>query len=114
MAGKILVELMTEGVVDEDHEWMVYNYLMQAYAAGYIKGSKARSNKRPVAQLTMEGKLIEIFDSAAEAARKTSVGHAEICKVATGKRHYNTAGGFKWTYVNVKKDGKDDDSGDDT
>lgn len=115
VAGKILVELLMENIIEEKDEWTVYNYLMQAYAAGYVEGSKKRSNKRPVAQYSLDGKLIEIFDSAAEAARRTKVQHSDICKAAVDKPYnakgwkIHTAGGFKWRYVNIK-DGKTADS----
>lgn len=99
-AGKIVLELMAEGIVSEEHELILYTYLTQAYATGYDAGTKARSNKKQVAQLTMDRKLIGIFESAAEASRRTKVQHSDISKCAIGKR--NHAGGFLWEYIDSK------------
>jgi len=108
-AGKILLELMSLGIVKgEENEQIVYTYLTQCYAVGHDEGSKARSNKRPVAQLSLDGKLLNIFDSAAEASRRTGIQHSDIAKTASGKKDkkghkYHTAGGFKWKYIDTTK-----------
>ncbi|KKK86499.1 hypothetical protein LCGC14_2762620 [marine sediment metagenome] len=99
-AGKILVGLMELGIVNKGNDWIVYNYLMQAYAVGYDSGSKSRSNQRPVAQYTLQGKLIEIYESATEASRRTKIDHSDISTCAVGKSH--TAGGFLWEYIHPK------------
>lgn len=109
-AGKVLVELIGTGTLDEKHEFItysyeeheliVYNYLMQVYAVGYDTGTKARSNKKQIAQLTLERKLIDIFESAAEASRRTKVQHSDISKCAIGK--LNHAGGYLWEYIDTK------------
>ncbi len=97
VAVKILFELIDNEIIKEEDKEIVWMYLLCAYAAGYNKGSKARSNKRAVVKLSLDGKPIEIFDSAADASRRTKVGIPEISKCARGKAH--TAGGFKWKYV---------------
>lgn len=100
-AGKILVELLDAGIVDEEHEWIVYTYLIQAWAVGYDAGSKSRSNQKPVVQYRIDGQLVDVFDSAAAAARKTKIGHSEIARCASGKRGAKTAGGYIWKYINI-------------
>lgn len=116
-AGKVLLELIGYEIIDEKYREIVWMYLLGLYAAGFDDGRKVRSNKRAVIQCKLDGTAIEIFESAAEASRRTGVDHADICKVASGKTNEkgwksHTAGGFKWKYVNIKKDGENNDSSD--
>jgi hypothetical protein len=106
VAGKILVELLGEGIVSEEHEEIVYQYLMQAYAAGWLEGTKQRSNKKQVIQLSLEGKPICIYDSTLVAERRTGIANQAISLAATSKTKSNehrTAGGYRWAYVDHSK-----------
>jgi len=102
IAGRLFAELMDLGIVNEDNEWEVYNRLMQAYSAGFDAGKKAHSFQKAIVQCTTEGKIIEIYESAAEASRKTGVDPSDIGRCAAGKRKAKTAGGFVWKFVNLK------------
>jgi hypothetical protein len=50
----------------------------------------------PVRQLSLEGELINVFPSIAEAARITGASEGHIPSVCRGER--NECGGFKWEY----------------
>ena len=52
---------------------------------------------KPVAQYSKDGKLIEVWQSACEAARQLSLSQGGISAAARGLR--NTCGGFVWKYV---------------
>ena len=105
VAGKKVLELLTEGIITEDNEWTVYNYLMQAYAAGNESARGFRSFHRPIAQFSLKGELLEIYDSVQEAVRATGLNKSNVANCARGRKGCLTAGGFKWKYIN-KKDGK--------
>lgn len=73
-------------------EWCTQSRNIQ-YA--YDNGTKIPPHMRKVAQYDMDGNLLKIWDSIAEAERATNA--YNIRKVCTGKR--NHAGGYKWQYV---------------
>ena len=52
--------------------------------------------KKPIYQLNMEGILIKMFTSKAEAAKLLKIDSASISNCANGKR--KSAGGYRWTY----------------
>jgi len=97
VASKLLLQLIDEGIISGEAQEIIWTYLTYAYAAGYNEGSMSRSHKKPIIQLLKDGTPIKIFNSAAEAARKTKIQHSDISKAATGKAH--TAGGYKWKYA---------------
>jgi len=99
-AQRILAELLELGIVQEKDEDVVWAYLAQAYAVGYDYARFQSTHQKPIAQYSKDGRLIKIFESASEAARKTKAGHSEIAKCARGKQ--KTSGGFQWRYVNTK------------
>ena len=51
---------------------------------------------RPIIQLSLDGKKLNIFPSAYEAWKQTGCNHRHISEVCQGKRR--TTGGFKWEY----------------
>jgi predicted GIY-YIG superfamily endonuclease len=53
-------------------------------------------DKKPVSQFTLNGSLIEIFDSINDAHKKTKIEHSTIKFCCEGK--YKTGGGFLWAY----------------
>ena len=57
--------------------------------------SKALS--KSVAQYTIDGELVKVWQSANEAGRQLGVGQSNISKAARGI--YKTSGGFVWKYV---------------
>jgi hypothetical protein len=72
-----------------------------------LKGNQnAKGKKRPLAQLhtrkkviqfTLEGEIINIFESVSEATRITGVPQPDISLVCHGKRV--TAKGYKWRFA---------------
>jgi hypothetical protein len=103
VAGKILAELIEAGIISEKHEWTVYNYLQQAYAAGHDIGRKLRSYHRAVAQFDSNGDLINVFDSVADAVRATGFNKSNIANCARGRKGCDTVGGFRWQYADLMK-----------
>jgi len=55
-------------------------------------------HRKRVAQYTLDGKLIEVFESILSASRETGVHFTSISGIVRGR--FNTAGGFKWRFVN--------------
>ena len=55
------------------------------------------ARKRSVKQYTLEGELINQFESVAEASRQTGIYKGCIAKVCRGER--KQTGGFKWQYI---------------
>lgn len=100
VAGKILSELLEQGIATKNNEWILYNYLMQAYAAGVDEGRLQYAKRVPVAQYSIEGSLLKVWDSMTVAARYYGITKHGISKVCRGKTR--TAAGFRWKYVNIK------------
>jgi len=98
VAGRIYVELEALGIINEEHQLIVHTYLMQAYAIGFDTGRMVHSHQKPVAQFSLDGKLVELYKSAAEASRRTKIDNGDISKCASGKAY--TAGKFLWEYIN--------------
>ena len=51
-----------------------------------------------VSQCTLDGIVLQKFNSITEASRVTGVCGSSISCVANGKPMFNTAGGFKWEH----------------
>ena len=64
-----------------------------------VRMSIAKS--RPIAQYTLNGKLLKVWPSIAKVERRAGFDHSAISKVAIGKR--KTAYGFIWKYVERKE-----------
>lgn len=52
---------------------------------------------KKVAQYTLDGKLIKVFDSIRKAEKETGVHSALICSVCKGRR--DKTRGYKWEYI---------------
>ena len=65
------------------------------YIERYVKKKKAV----PVIATNKDGEDI-YFSSIKEASEKISINRTNIIRCCTGKKHYNTAGGYKWRYAN--------------
>ena len=57
----------------------------------------ATAKSRPIAQYTLNGKLLKVWPSAKEVGRQTGFSRGNICKAAKG--NYKTAYGYIWKYV---------------
>ena len=76
----------------ENLEWCDYKY-NNKYSN--CVEAMAKSHKKQVKQLTLDGELIKIWDSAAEASKE--LGISGVYRGANGTR--KTVGGFRWEYV---------------
>jgi len=63
-----------------------------------LMGSKKSS--RPVMQKTLQGEVVNFFESIKEAWRKTGIQAIHISSCALGRPKRLTAGGFKWSFYN--------------
>ena len=59
--------------------------------------SKTGHPKRAVARCSMDGIIIETYDSITDAAKKTGLSDTQICGVCRG--HRPSGGGFRWKYI---------------
>ena len=57
--------------------------------------------KKPVKQLSLDGKVIKTFSMISEAKRPTGIDATQITRVCKGKNI--TAGGYKWEYAEETK-----------
>ena len=64
--------------------------------AGVKKGSRLVANQKKVVQLTLDGKVVKVFNSLFEAASATGANYSNISRVAKGKR--KQCGGYKWRF----------------
>lgn len=82
----------------ERQSQIIQKYLNYAYVIGVEEGYKYSSRKRPVKQVDIKtGKVIETFESAAQAARKIHGDRGNILNCAKGKKA--TYKKFKWFYA---------------
>jgi hypothetical protein len=54
---------------------------------------------KAVAQYDKENNYIATYRSSKEAERQTGINQSNICKVAKNVKHFKTAGGYIWRYV---------------
>ncbi len=59
-----------------------------------LKEDRTNGGKRPVAQLTPEGKIVGIYQSIAQASKTTGISRTGISRALNGESR--TAGGFIW------------------
>lgn len=80
----------------ENLEWCSAKYNMNY---GSVKRRVGEKHSKPVAQLSLEGKIIKVYKSAAEAGRNGVAMQQHITDVCNHKGNHYTAGGFRWEYV---------------
>ena len=61
----------------------------------------AKALGKPIAQYTLDGKLVKVWPSTMEVQRQTGFSQGHICKAANGK--FKQVYGFIWKYVGWKK-----------
>lgn len=98
VAGKILAELKSLEIVNDSNDWIVYNFLKQAYAAGFDRGRQQNSKRKPIARLDDEGNILQVYESQKAAAHDMKLDVSTIRRALTGV--FLHAGGFRWGYVN--------------
>ena len=83
----------------ENLRWVTYSENSKAYEATKGKRRSAPIN-RMLAQYTMEGELVAVYDNALEAARMTGFGDFGIYSAGAGK--LKSFGGFMWRFFDGK------------
>ena len=74
------------------------------YADDYIQNGfygteeHISTTKKSISQFSLNDELIAVYESAAEASRKTRIDASSIIAVCKGRKNHKTAGGFKWAY----------------
>ena len=85
--GKTAYGYLWKYIIDENLEWVLPNNLT----------ASKTGISRPVAQYTLDGELIKIFQSARDAERQEGFNHSAISATAKGKQ--KTHKGYIWKYV---------------
>ncbi len=106
--GKILLELINDGIIDKKNREPARMRLQWVYAAGFDEGTVQRGKRKPVLQMSTDGTRIRIHPSIKIAANRLHLDVATIGRALNGR--LKTAGGFKWKYVNKTSNGKISDS----
>jgi len=75
-------------------EWCS-NYMNTRHA---IEELGFRSGKKGVVKLSLEGEFIEEYESLEVAEKESGCRKANISSVCSGRKSFNTSGGFKWMY----------------
>lgn len=78
-------------------------YIFRWHGEDFSKYSTGRlsNEKRAVKQIDLNGNLIAIYESCAEAERKTGIPNTNIIKVCKGEGGRKQAGGYCWQYEEV-------------
>jgi len=64
---------------------------------GTCQEKKAKAQSKPVAQLTLDGKLVKVWKSATQAERQNGFYRGGVSACACGK--FKTFAGYKWEHV---------------
>lgn len=56
------------------------------------------SRKKPVIQLTLDGYFVAEYESTMDAEIKTGIYQGNISKCCLNKKHFKSAGGYKWKF----------------
>lgn len=95
-----------DGSIDLDKtnlEWCTCQY-NNTYGTARKRAQKTRNNKKaknaekPVKQMNLDGTIVKIWPSTAEAQRN-GFNACDIVMCANGRKNYKTHRGFRWVYV---------------
>ena len=78
----------------ENLEWCDNKYNMNY---GTCIQRRAEKLSKPIIQLTLDGKVVQVWSSLSEVQRQLGWQSSHICQCANGKR--KSAHGYKWRYV---------------
>ncbi len=108
LVGKVLLELIDNGIITKENREAARPYLRWVYGGGFDEGTVQRGKRRPVLQMSTDGTRIQIHPSIKVASNRLNLDVATIGRALNGR--LKTAGGFKWKYVNKTSNGKISDS----
>lgn len=80
----------------------IWKFYGEELTKEYINLCNKRKNSKCIAQYSLSGELIYIFNNLTEAEFKTGISHGNISNCCNGKR--KTAGGFIWKYYDDIKE----------
>ena len=84
----------------ENLEWCTYQYNVMYGEQYKVRASKAKKSikyRKPVVQLSTDGKLVATHRSVYDSARTTGIEKSSIKRCLKGKQ--KTGGGFQWMYL---------------
>ena len=61
-------------------------------------GNRINQNKKPVMQLSLEGKPIRLWESAIECERVNGYSKGNISRCCNGVKYYKTYKGYRWAW----------------
>jgi len=100
-AGKVLLEMLEQHIIEEKDAKTVYSYLYQLWGVGWEEGRHLRGKRRSVTQYNKDGTVVKIHPTILSAANKMNLDVATIGRALSGKFKY--AGGYRWEYTDKTK-----------
>jgi hypothetical protein len=96
--GKKMASIKVEDVIPAKYYWYMRECLMEMYVVGWEQGRfeiNQHANK-PIAQINSDGKVINMFKSQIDAAKRTHVSIKGIYKSMVNNKPIK---GFRWKYI---------------
>lgn len=82
----------------ENLEWSTYGEnLKHAYKTN-LKTSTSNHLKKGIDQYSKDGAFIKHWESTKDIERELNINHASISGCCLHRKHYNTAGGYRWEF----------------
>ena len=76
----------------------IWRYFGEELTKEHIEWCSKRKNSRLIAQYSLSGEFIRVFESMSEAELKTGINHSNISACCNGRRE--AVGGYIWKYYN--------------
>lgn len=96
-ASRISAEMLHYGIITPEHYESCHMYLQWVYAIGWSARNNHHSHHRAVVQCNYyNGKRIQLYESIAEAARKTGISRRSIINALAKKTNSKK---YKWRYA---------------
>jgi len=85
------------GIQEKDRYWIEIR-LWAAMAVG-VDQQRAFKKDKPVVKLDKDDNILQVYPTARSAANDTGANFTHISKVCLEKPGYETAGGYKWRFL---------------